>query len=137
MGKSEGEGNAIFLADDPKVIRKKVMRAVTDAGPTEKNSAKPEPIANLFALMKAVSDPSSVEYFEEKYNNCEIRYGDMKKQLAEDIVTFTEPIREKIKELSADDAYIEKVLDMGREKAHVSGAKTIREVREIIGFRAR
>ncbi len=41
MGKSEGEGNAIFLADDPKVIRKKVMRAVTDAGPTEKNSAKP------------------------------------------------------------------------------------------------
>jgi tryptophanyl-tRNA synthetase len=118
------------------VIRKKVMRAVTDAGPTQKNQKKPEPIANLFALMKAVSDPSTVEYFDEKYNNCEIRYGDMKKQLAEDIVNFTEPIRSRIKEIGADEVYIEKVLDMGKEKAHVSGAKTVREIREIIGFRA-
>jgi tryptophanyl-tRNA synthetase len=135
MGKSEGEGNAIFLADEPGVIRKKVMRAVTDAGPTRKHSKKPGPIANLFALMKAVSDPSTVQYFDDKYNSCEIRYGDMKKQLAEDIVTFTEPIRNRIKEISADEAYIEKVLNLGKEKAHVSGAKTIREVREIIGFR--
>lgn len=135
MGKSEGEGNAIFLADDPKVIRKKVMRAVSDAGPTEINAAKPEPIANLFALMQAVSDPSTVEYFNEKYNSCEIRYGDMKKQLAEDIILFTEPIRNRIIEISADKAYIEKVLDQGKEKAHASGAKTIRELREIIGFR--
>lgn len=135
MGKSEGEGNAVFLADDPKVIRKKVMRAVTDAGPTEKNSVKPDPIANLFALMDAVSDPSTVEYFDEKYNSCEIRYGDMKKQLAEDIVAFTEPIRNRILEISADEAYIQKVLNMGKEKAHESGAKTVRDLREIIGFR--
>jgi tryptophanyl-tRNA synthetase len=135
MGKSEGEGNAIFLADDPKVIRKKVMRAVTDAGPTEKNSAKPDPIANIFALMKAVSEPETLAYFEEKYNNCEIRYGDMKKQLAEDIVTFTSPIRERILEISSDDAYINKVLDMGKEKAHSSGGTTVKEIREIIGFR--
>lgn len=135
MGKSEGEGNAVFLADDPKVIRKKVMRAVTDAGPTEKNSVKPDPIANLFALMDAVSDPSTVEYFDEKYNSCEIRYGDMKKQLAEDIVAFTEPIRNRILEISADEAYIQKVLNMGKEKAHESGAKTVRDLRKIIGFR--
>lgn len=135
MGKSEGEGNAIFLADDPKVIRKKVMRAVTDTGPTEKNSAKPDPIANLFALMEAVSEPQTIEFFEEKYNNCEIRYGDMKKQLAEDIVTFTSPIRERILEISSDDAYINKVLDMGKEKAHASGGQTVKEIRKIIGFR--
>jgi len=135
MGKSEGEGNAIFLADDPKVIRKKVMRAVTDAGPTEKNSKKPEPIANLFGLLEAVSDTSTVQYFEEKYNNCEIRYGDMKKQLAEDIISFLEPIRNRIAAISADETYIQKVLDMGKEKAHESGAKTIREIRKIIGFR--
>jgi tryptophanyl-tRNA synthetase len=42
MGKSEGEGNAIFLSDDPKTIRNKVMRAVTDSGPTEPNQVKPE-----------------------------------------------------------------------------------------------
>lgn len=135
MGKSEGEGNAIFMADDPKVIRKKVMRAVTDAGPTEKNSKKPEPIANLFALMKAVSEPSTIDYFEEKYNSCEIRYGDLKKQLAEDIVAFTQPIRERIQEIASNESYIRKVLDLGKEKARDSASKTIREVREIIGFR--
>lgn len=135
MGKSEGEGNAVFLADEPNVIKKKVMRAVTDAGPTEKNSVKPEPIGNLFSLMKVVSDATTVEYFDEKYNSCEIRYGDMKKQLAEDITKFTEPIRERIKELKADDAYIQKVMLMGKEKAHESGAKTVSEIRKIIGFR--
>lgn len=135
MGKSEGEGNAVFLADEPNVIKKKVMRAVTDSGPTEKNSEKPEPIENLFSLMKVVSDATTVEYFDEKYNSCEIRYGDMKKQLAEDITIFTEPIRERIKELKADDTYIQKVMLMGKEKAHESGAKTVSEIRKIIGFR--
>jgi tryptophanyl-tRNA synthetase len=135
MGKSEGEGNAIFLADEPNVIKKKVMRAVTDAGPTEKNSVKPEPIQHLFSLMEVVSDVTTVAHFEEKYNSCEIRYGDLKKQLAEDITKFTEPIRERIKELKADDAYIQKVMFMGKEKAHESGAKTISEIRKIIGFR--
>jgi tryptophanyl-tRNA synthetase len=136
MGKSEGEGNALFLADDPKVIRKKVMRAVTDAGPTEPNSVKPEPIQNLFSLMKVVSSADAIQYFDEQYNACTIRYGDLKKQLAEDITTFTEPLRERIKELSADEAYLGKVARMGAEKAHESGAKTMREVREIIGFRS-
>ncbi len=135
MGKSEGEGNAIFLADEPNVIKKKVMRAVTDAGPTEKNSVKPDPIENLFSLMKVVSDATTVEYFDEKYNSCEIRYGDLKKQLTEDITKFTEPIREKIKELKSDDDYINKVMLMGKEKAHESGAKTVSEIRKIIGFR--
>jgi Tryptophanyl-tRNA synthetase len=50
MGKSEGEGNAIFLNDDPKTLRKKVMRAVTDSGPTENNQKKPEAIQNLFTI---------------------------------------------------------------------------------------
>jgi tryptophanyl-tRNA synthetase len=136
MGKSEGEGNALFLADDPKVIRKKVMRAVTDAGPTEPNSVKPEPIQNLFSLMKVVSSADAIQYFDEQYNACTIRYGDLKKQLAEDITIFTEPLRERIKELSSDEAYLGKVTRMGAEKAHESGAKTMREVREIIGFRS-
>jgi len=135
MGKSEGAGNAIFLADEPNAIRKKVMRAVTDSGPTEKNSPKPDAIENLFTLMSVVSTPYTLDYFNDKYNSCEIRYGDFKKQLAEDITKFSEPIREKIKQLSADDDYIKKVMQMGKEKAHESGGKTIKEVRQIIGFR--
>ncbi|MDL2265122.1 tryptophan--tRNA ligase [Parabacteroides sp. OttesenSCG-928-G21] len=133
MGKSEG--NAIYLIDDEKTIKKKVMKAVTDSGPTEPNSEKPEAVANLFAMMEIVSEPSTYEYFNEKYNTCEIRYGDMKKQLAVDINAFCAPIREKILDIMANDAYLEKVAAQGAEKASVSAAKTLREVREIIGFR--
>jgi tryptophanyl-tRNA synthetase len=136
MGKSEGEGNAIFLSDEPNVIRKKVMRAVTDSGPTQANQQKPEPIENLFSLLKIVSSPDVVAHFDNAYNNCNIRYGDLKKQLAEDIVSFTEPMREKIKSLASDEVAISKAAQLGAEKARESARKTISEVREIIGFRS-
>lgn len=133
MGKSEG--NAIYLIDDEKTIKKKVMKAVSDSGPTEPNSEKPEPIANLFAMMEIVSDQSTYDHFNELYNNCSIRYGDLKKQLAEDINAFCAPIRERILDILADEAYLEKVARQGAEKARESAAKTLREVRQIIGFR--
>ncbi|MBW6478696.1 MAG: tryptophan--tRNA ligase [Bacteroidales bacterium] len=135
MGKSEGEGNAIYLADDEKVIRKKIMRAVSDSGPTEMNQPKSQPIENLFNIMNVVSSPDTVAHFEALYNKCEIRYGDMKKQLAEDVIAFTAPLRERILEIGADDAYLSKVARMGAEKARESASKTIKEVREIIGFK--
>ena len=135
MGKSEGDENAVFLSDAPEVIRKKVMRAVTDAGPTEMNQKKPEMIQNLFTLMEVVSTPDTVAHFDESYNKCNIRYADLKKQLAEDIIKFTTPLREKILELSADKEYLNKVVKQGAEKAHESASKTIKDVREIIGFR--
>ena len=133
MGKSEG--NAIYLSDDPKTIRKKVMKAVTDSGPTEPNQPKPEPIQNLFTLMSVVSSLDTQQYFIDKYNSCEIRYGDMKKQLAEDIVAFTEPFYTRIESILADTNYLRKVAKMGAEKARESATQTIKEVREIIGFR--
>lgn len=115
MGKSEG--NAIYLIDDEKTIKKKVMKAVSDAGPTEPNSVKPEPIANLFTMMEIVSEKETYDFFNEKYNNCEIRYGDMKKQLAEDINKFCAPIRERILDMAANTEYLDKVARMGAEKA--------------------
>ena len=136
MGKSEGEGNAIFLSDTPEAIRKKVMKAVTDSGPIELNQAKPQSIVNLFNLMNVVSTPDTVAHFDGLYNNMQIRYGDLKKQLAEDMINFTAPFREKIAELTSNEAYLRKVVNMGAEKAHESAAKTIREVREIIGFKS-
>ncbi len=135
MGKSEGEGNAIFLVDEPEVIRKKVMRAVTDAGPTEPGQPKSEAVQNLFTLMSVVSKPETLAFFEEEYNKMTVRYGDMKKQLAEDIVLFTTPFREKIKEISADEKYLHKVAMIGMEKARENAAKTVSEVRQIIGFK--
>jgi tryptophanyl-tRNA synthetase len=136
MGKSEGVNNAIFLIDEPEVIRKKVMRAVTDSGPTEKNQPMPEAISNIFALTKLMCAADTYTYFLDKYNNCEIRYGDMKKQLAEDIIMFTEPIRDRIKSVSSDNDYLKKAAQIGAEKAHASASKTIKDVREIIGFKS-
>jgi tryptophanyl-tRNA synthetase len=133
MGKSEG--NAIYLSDDPATIRKKVMKAVSDSGPTVANQPKAEPIQNLFTIMSVVSSPDTLNFFEEKYNNCEIRYGDMKKQLAEDIVAFTDPFRDKIEAILADSDYLRKVAQLGAEKARESAIKTLEEVRHIIGFR--
>jgi tryptophanyl-tRNA synthetase len=136
MSKSENESSCLFLADAPEVIRKKIMRAVTDAGPVEKNQPKPQAVENLFSLMKAVSAPESLEHFESAYNDCSIRYGDMKKQLADDMLVFLEPIREKIAQLASDADYLKKVAEKGREKARQSASQTLREVREIIGFRS-
>ena len=133
MGKSEGNG--LYLADEPAAIRKKVMRAVTDAGPTEPNSKMPEPVANLFYLLNLLSTPDTVQHFRDSYNNCTIRYGDLKKQLAEDIITFTTPVRERINDIYNDDAYLRQVVKMGAEKARESASKTVREVREILGYR--
>lgn len=134
MGKSEGEANAIYFVDDPKVIRKKIMRAVTDSGPTEKNQPKPQSIQNLFNLMKVMSSADTLAYFEEKYNTCEIRYGDFKKQLAEDVLKFVEPYRKKIEDLWNNEEYLRKVVKQGTEKAHESASKTMTELRKIIGF---
>ena len=133
MGKSEG--NAVYLIDEPKVIQKKVMRAVTDSGPTQMNQEKPEAIQNLFTIMDIVSEKDTFNFFNDKYNNCEIRYGDMKKQLAKDIIDFTSPLREKILEIAADDVYLHKVVSQGAEKARESASKTLKEVRKVIGFK--
>ncbi len=133
MGKSEGNG--VFLSDTPQEIRKKVMRAVTDAGPTATGQKPSEPVQNLFTIMNVVSDQSTVKYFTDKFAACEIRYGDMKKQLAEDIVKFTEPIRERINEILSDNRYLAGVASRGAEKARDSASKTVHEVREIIGYK--
>jgi len=136
MSKSENENSAIFLADPPEVIRKKVMRAVTDTGPAGKNQPKSQGVENLFSLMSVLSSPDTMAHFEGKYNDGSIRYGEMKKQLAEDIVRFTDPLRHRILEMGSDNAYLKKVTAMGAEKARASASKTIREVREIIGFKS-
>jgi tryptophanyl-tRNA synthetase len=134
MGKSEGNG--IFLADDEKTIHKKVMRAVTDSGPTTPNSEMPEPIKNIFAILEVVSTREVVQHFREVYNNCTIRYGDLKKQLAEDICKVTLPIRARIEEIGANSDYLRKVAKQGAEQARESAQATLKEVRKAVGIKA-
>ena len=133
MGKSEG--NAIYLVDDEATIKKKVMKAVTDSGPTMLNQEKPEAIKNLFTLLELVSDKQTYDYFDDQYNNMTIRYGDLKKQLASDINAFCAPIRERILDFQQNEEYLQKVIRMGAQAASESAAKTIQEIRQIVGFR--
>ncbi|MBQ6984177.1 MAG: tryptophan--tRNA ligase [Paludibacteraceae bacterium] len=133
MGKSEG--NCLYLCDDEKTVTKKIMRAVTDQGPTQLNQEKPEVIQNLFTLCELLCGKEAADYYNDLYNNMQIRYGDMKKQMAADANTLLAPIRERILAYSNDDAYLEKVMRQGAEKAAERAEQTIEEVREIIGFR--
>ena len=134
MGKSEG--NCIYLIDEDKPLRKKVMKAVTDEGPKEPNSPLSQPIENLFTVMSLVSEPEVVEQYKAAYSDCSIRYGDFKKQIAEDILKVTTPMRERYNEIIKDEEYMRKVVTIGAEKARESAAKTLAEVRKIMGFRS-
>jgi tryptophanyl-tRNA synthetase len=134
MSKSENQYAALFLSDSDELIRKKVMKAKTDSGPTAPNSTKPDYIENIFLLMKLVSPPEVINKFEADYNNCSIRYGDMKKQLGEDMVKFITPIRGKAEAIRNDEVYLKNVMEKGAEKARKSAKATMEQVRQAIGL---
>jgi tryptophanyl-tRNA synthetase len=134
MSKSENQNATIYLADSDEIIRKKVMKAKTDEGPKEMNAVKPDYIENLFQLMRLVSSSDVVLKYENDFNACIIRYGDMKKQLGEDLAKFVSPIREKAEAIQNDDAYLKDVMIKGAEKARVSAKQTIELVRQAMGL---
>ena len=133
MGKSDG--NCIYPYEEDAAIRKKVMKAVTDMGPQTPNSPKPEVIENLFTFLRICSEPETYNYFDEKWNDCSIRYGDLKKQIAEDIIKTVTPIRERIREYSSNTQLLDRIAQEGAEVARASASQTLKEVRQIIGFR--
>ncbi len=134
MSKSENQLATLYLADEDDVIRKKVMKAKTDSGPTEPNSVMPDYIQNIFLIMKLVSKADVLLKFETDFSNATIRYGDMKKQLAEDMVQFITPIRQKAMAILNDKKYLDEVMHNGAEKARKSAAATIAQVREAMGL---
>jgi tryptophanyl-tRNA synthetase len=135
MSKSDGENNVINLIDSPEVIRKKMSKAITDTGPTIPNTTPTQPVQNLFDLMKMVSTPDTLQHFTNSYSTCSIRYGDFKKQLAEDMIAFLTPIRERIQDFLSNDELLNRVAKIGAEKARESATRTMQEVRSVIGFR--
>jgi tryptophanyl-tRNA synthetase len=135
MSKSENQNASVYLADGDEVIRKKIMKAKTDQGPAAPNSPKPDYIQNIFLLMELVSSPDTLAIFEKAYQEANIRYGDMKKQLAEDMIRFIRPIREKTEEIRNDARYLKEVMEMGAEKARRSARETMLLVRENMGLK--
>ena len=135
MSKSENQMATLYFSDEDDMIRKKVMKAKTDGGPLEKNTAKPDYVDNIFRLMRLVSDDEVLSKFEYDYNNCTIRYGEMKKQLAEDMVKFIAPIRTRANEILENEAYLQSVMKEGAEKAKVSAQATMELVRQAMGLK--
>ncbi|MDF2187553.1 tryptophan--tRNA ligase [Paraflavitalea sp. CAU 1676] len=134
MSKSENQNATLYLSDSDKLIVDKVKKAKTDSGPTEPNSPKPDYIENIFLLMKLVSGEDVIKKFEDDYNNCTIRYGDLKKQLGEDMVKFIAPIREKAEAIRNDEKYLKAVMEKGADKARASAQATMDLVRTAMGL---
>lgn len=134
MSKSENENATIYLNDSDELILKKIKKAKTDSGPTEPNSQMPDYIENLFLIMKLVSDENKYIKYLNDFNQCTIRYGDMKNDLAQDMIQFIKPIREKTIELKQDETYIQNILKLGQEKARASASKTLNEARNKMGI---
>ena len=134
MSKSENQMATLYLSDTDDAIRNKIKKAKTDAGPQAPNTPKPDYIENLFLLMKLVSAPSTLQEFEDAYNQCTIRYGDMKKQLAEDMVRFIAPIRQKTEEIRNDEVYLKKIMSQGAEKSRASAKETLALVKKRMGL---
>ena len=135
MSKSAGEADSIYLDDEPEVLRKKIMRAVSDNGPADPGAPKSQPVQNLFDLMALVCQPDVISFYDKAHSEGSIRYGDLKKQLAEDMEHFIAPLRTRIQDTLKDRERVSKAAKMGAEKARASAAKTIAEVRNIIGFK--
>lgn len=134
MSKSENQLATLYLSDDDEAIRKKVMKAKTDSSTGAPGAAMPESIANLFQLMSLVSETPVIEKYKADFNAGIIRYGDLKKQLAEDMVSFITPIRQKAAALHADKEYLRKVMREGAEKARASAQQTISAARAQLGL---
>ena len=130
MSKSDPKGD-IFLKDEPAVIRKKIMSAVTDSGSEVKYDPENKPgISNLLTIYSAMKD-ISIEEAEERFK--ESRYGDFKKAVADAVIEELEPFQARYREIIANKSY-EKALQEGAEKARVIANKTLKRVQKAIGL---
>jgi tryptophanyl-tRNA synthetase len=134
MSKSENQMATIYLADSDDLIRKKIKGAKTDSGPVEPGAGMSEAVAGLFQLLRLVSPEELVAKFMADYEAGGLRYGDMKKELAEGMVRFIAPIREKAEAIQNDDAYLRRVMEQGAEKARASAKVTIELAKDAIGL---
>lgn len=134
MSKSDDKSTAIYLIDSDTEIEKKLKRAVTDTGPKEPNSALTEEMKNLFDIMRLFSKEEIVNEYLKAYADCSIRYGDMKKQIAQDAITTLAPIRANIEKFLSDKKLLQDIAYAGAEKANLSAKKTLEEVRDIMGL---
>ncbi len=129
MSKELGEASYISLIDTPEIIKKKIMKAVTD---TSSSKEMAPGVKNLFDLLLYFDNKTAYDKFSELYKKREIKYSDLKAEVADAVITTLNPIREKI--LSYQDSEVEKILADGAEKAKAVATKNLQEMKEKIGL---
>lgn len=128
-------GSFISLSEPENEARKKIMRAVTDTGPTEGEMSPG--VQNLFMLLEVFAAPETVRHFRQQYDAGTLRYGELKPAVADSLLEGLRPIRERREELLAHPARVWEALDYGAERARAVAKQTMEEVRERMGLRGR
>jgi len=129
---SKSYNNTIEIFESEKNIRKKIMSIVTDSTPVEQ--PKDPENCNVFALLRLFAGPDELADWENKYRNGGLAYGSAKKRLAELMVEYFGPYREKRAQLENDVDFVNKVLANGAERARVVARETLAQVREAVGL---
>jgi tryptophanyl-tRNA synthetase len=130
---SKSYGNTIEIFEPEKSAKKKIMKIVTDSTPVEE--AKDPDKCNVFALLKLVASPEELVEWENKYRNGGMGYGHVKKRLAELMLDYFKPYREKRSELENNISYVKEVLTNGAERAKAVASETLEKARQAVGLR--
>ncbi len=131
MSKSLGPAHCIYLQDKPEVIRKKVMKAVTDTGATGTNMSVG--VLNLFNILEALN-PEVGNKLKVAFNEKTLSYSILKNEVADAIIAFLEPMQKRRAEIISDKAEIKRSLDSGVEKAEIVANQTLLDVKRMMGL---
>jgi len=129
---SKSYANTIEMFEPEDSIKKKVMRIVTDSTPVEE--PKDPDKCNIFALLKLVAPAEELEQWRSRYETGPMGYGEAKKRLAELLIEYFKPFREKRAELEGDPDYVRAVLAAGAERARQVARKTLARARKAVGL---
>jgi tryptophanyl-tRNA synthetase len=132
MSKSAvGSGHAVSLLDPPEVIRKKILRATTDSKPAVDFETAGPGVRNLLAIFQAFTECTD-EALRTQFSG--MRYGDLKKTVAEAVIASLEPIQKRYREITAEKGYIARVLEDGAEKVRPIANDTVHKVKRAMGL---
>ncbi len=132
MSKSLGPQSYLSIFDEPDVIEKKIMTAVTDPGKEIKYNPEKKPgISNLLVIYSLFSE-KEIKEIEKKFKGK--GYQEFKKSLAKLLINSLEPFRRKRKELLQREVYIKEILEQGRKRAQTIAQSTMEEVRKKMGL---
>jgi len=130
---SKSYGNTIEIFEPEKSIKNKVMKIVTDSTPVE--SPKDPEKCNVFALLKLFAPADELKQWDERYRKGGMGYGEAKKRLAELIVEYFKPFRQKRVELENNPDYVKETLAKGAKRAKAIASVTLDLARKAVGLR--